>query len=47
MKGFLIKMTFGLYHKLEAYADDNEISISGAIRFILTQFFKEKEKEKK
>lgn len=41
MKGILLKITWGLYKKLEDYMKQNEFpSMSYTIRFILNQFFK-------
>lgn len=44
MKKLLLKLTLGLYKKLEEYKRENEFpSISYTIRFILNQFFKNKQ----
>ena len=44
MKSLLLSLTEGLYKKVKDYADDNGISIVGAIRLIINQFFKDNKK---
>lgn len=45
MKSLLLSLTEGLYQKVKGYATDNGISIVGAIRLIINQFFKENNKK--
>ncbi len=42
VKKILLQLSPFLYNKVKNYATDNEISVVGAIRLILTQFFKDK-----
>lgn len=39
MKYFTMTLSLGLYKKLDAYAKENGVTIRGAIRTILLQFF--------
>jgi len=38
-KVFPMRLKLKLYNQLRVYAEDNGMTISGAIRFILSQFF--------
>jgi hypothetical protein len=42
MKPILLKLNLWIYGKLKAYADENGITVVGAIRLIINQFFKNK-----
>lgn len=44
MKKFTLSIQEGLYEKLKTYAKENGISMLGAIRYILNQFFKQNTK---
>lgn len=39
-KKFIASLNWWLYQKLKLYADDNGMSVSAAVRFIINQFFK-------
>ena len=38
-KKILLRIKPRLYNQIRIYADDNGMTVSGAIRFILSQFF--------
>jgi len=40
MKPILISLNFWIYEKLKLYADENGLTVVGAIRMIINQFFK-------
>ena len=42
MVKFTARFRENLYGKIKAYADQEEITVMAAIRYILTQFFKDK-----
>jgi hypothetical protein len=41
-KTFKVSLNFWLYGKLEEFAKKNDMSVRGAVRFIINQFFKGK-----
>ena len=43
MPKFTLPITVELHEKLKEYSRDNGITMIGAIRFILMQFFKQKQ----
>ena len=40
MKRFTARFKDSLYKKLKDYADENEMTVMGAIKYIITQFLK-------